>query len=645
MITKRIKARRNLRQITRERIAHARSLIDYLLAPEKKSEEKAYMVDYMLRAGLGDSSGERLQHAGYRNLLSEESHARRAEMLALANAATRSANPVDHWLLSWKEDEKPTPGQVDQAVEMFLEHLGLDQQPAIYVLHGDTDNFHCHIAVNRFSILTGRMLEINHGFNKEAAHQAVAKIVDHFGWQQEEKQRYVIVDGNIVLSKRAKKLKALGNKAIRTGASAFEWRTGYKSLQRIAQEEAVPVILNARSWPELHERLAAKGMTYDRVGTNGVKITLGENSVAASSVQTRITLTRRVRELGEFVARHPSVKIKARDADKDVLPNAKHASEYRNLCEQHRAFEARKKKSKELDRKRQAKAKSASEKARAVLLYDAKPKIEQTVSRPPPNLESYLYSRGDGEKAAEWCNRKHLFPSLTGAHSVPVEPKQIGDFKPFRSGKEIRYAREAEAPTVFIDRGSRIDVLMAREDEVILAALKLAAKKFGGKVTVSGSSAFRERAFALARSNGLEGALVDQDFVKRRASDGQCHQEKKVVSSDAAKMSPGVGRTHTRYADPFTIPTGNQKARQSDAVSIRTAEVAPPTKESVSNTDNAPKRRHQSDSSRKNAAPDAPAHASSPSPAPEVSPPALIRSRGPKKESDILGVLPKGRGR
>ena len=131
MITKRIKARKNLRQITRERIAHARSLIDYLLAPEKESDEKAYMVDYMLRAGLGDSSGVRLLHSGYRNLLSDTEHARRAEMMALANAATRSPNPIDHWLLSWREDEKPTSKQVDETVEMFLGHLGLGGQPAI----------------------------------------------------------------------------------------------------------------------------------------------------------------------------------------------------------------------------------------------------------------------------------------------------------------------------------------------------------------------------------------------------------------------------------------------------------------------------------------------------------------------------------
>ncbi len=643
MITKRIKARKNLRQITRERIAHARSLIDYLLAPEKESDEKAYMVDYMLRAGLGDSSGVRLLHSGYRNLLSNTKHARRAEMMALANAATRSPNPVDHWLLSWREDEKPTSKQVDETVKMFLGHLGLGGQPAIYVLHGDTNNLHCHIAVNRFDMLTRRMIEINHGFNKEAAHQAVAKIVDHFGWQAEEKQRYVVVGGKTILSKRAAKLKAVGHKPICTGASAAEWRTGFKSVQRIAQEEAVPIILNARTWPELHERLAAKGMTYERVGTNGIKIGIGEEFVSASRVNSCITMIRRAKDLGDFVARHPSVKIQTRSPEQDVLPHAKDAIEYRELCDKYRADRKRKKKLRELERLRGTRKQNATEIARAALLQNFEAQPEPVIAKPPPNLESYHYWKNDGETAAKWCRRRNLFPSLTGQQPADVEPRRIGEFVPFRSGNEVRYARHADAPTVFVDRGDRIEVILAKEDEAIVAALQLAAQKFRGRVSVTGSPEFRERAFVLAQLNGLGAFLIDRDFVDRRAAEDR---ERRLSDATSKAHTSAMSGTVGQAGNP-DIDIGTLTKLDSQPSKYVTGERLPshPPHNGHSDAAGAAERNKQQNNYDRT---DAESEAARSDPAPAAAPaesPERVPSRGSSKGTDLPLVSQKGKSR
>ncbi|WP_100260570.1 relaxase/mobilization nuclease domain-containing protein [Qipengyuania seohaensis] len=643
MITKRIKARKNLRQITRERIAHARSLIDYLLAPEKESDEKAYMVDYMLRAGFGDSSGVRLLHSGYRNLLSNTEHARRAEMMALANAATRSPNPVDHWLLSWREDEKPTSKQVDETVEMFLGHLGLGGQPAIYVLHGDTNNLHCHIAVNRFDMLNRRMIEINHGFNKEAAHQAVAKIVDHFGWQAEEKQRYVVVGGKTILSKRAAKLKAVGHKPICTGASAAEWRTGFKSVQRIAQEEAVPIILNARSWPELHERLAAKGMTYERVGTNGIKIGIGEEFVSASRVNSRITMIRRAKDLGDFVARRPSVKVEARSPEQDVLPNAKGAIEFRELCDEYRADRKRKKKLRELERLRGTRKQNATEIARAALLQNCEARPEPEFAKPPPNLESFHYWKNDGETAAKWCRRKDLFPSLTGQEPAHVEPRPIGGFVPFQSGNEVRYARHADAPTVFVDRGDRIDVILAVEDEVIVAALRLSAQKFHGKVSVTGSRQFRERAFELAQRNGLGGCLIDQDFVDRRAAEDRERRPSDATSNiNRSAMSGTNGQAVNLDFDIGTL--AKLDSQPSECVTGERPRSHPPNNAASDATDAAERNKQQNNYERTDAESEAVRSAPPPAAASAESP-ERVPSRGSSKGTNLPLGPQKGKSR
>ena len=643
MITKRIKARRELRQITRERIAHARSLLEYLLDPEAASEEKAYMVDYMLRAGLGDTSGERLLHAGYRNLISDTDQARKIEMMALANAAKRSPNPVDHWLISWREGEHPTPDQVDETVGMFLGHLGLATHPAIYVLHGDTDNRHAHIAVNRYDIAAGKMIEINHGFNKEAAHQAVALIVDHFGWQPEAKQRYLVEKGELVLSERVKEQRVTGQKTISEGAAAFEWRTGCKSAQHIAQEEAVPIILSAVSWSELHARLADRGMTYERVGTNGIKIGVGDETVKASSVNAKITLTRLEKELGSFVPRDAAVKVLSRQPKQDRLPEADRAHEYLAWLKKYRLSQKRKKKREALKRQREKKASSPHELARKALLEGKEPTPDIEVRRPPPSYEAFLFSKDEGDLAARYCKRKARDPvaSFTGVNSSRIEYLPIGDFKPCYHGREVRYARTSDSPAVFIDRGDRVDVIANEETEAIVAALRLAAMKFDGKVSVKGAAAFRERVFEAAQRRGLGVFLVDDDFVRRRHAE---HIGR--YGSKAPPASVATAPVHSRPVDVRSKTTAVQKNEQPqkkykiiEANPARSAvedhgAALRSSGRSRTHADGITKRIHAS------------AEADEPQNGAVVSrskPPELVRSKGPRKQHDF--ILPPNRGR
>lgn len=149
MIVKKIPARPTGRNAAVERAAQARNLVDYLRLPEKDSAEKAYMVAYMLEAKLGDTVGERLFHVGGRGFVSESAVGQRAELIAVAQAARRSPNPVDHWLLSWRKGELPTPEQIDQVAALFTEHLGVADLPCIYACHGDTHNRHLHLALSR----------------------------------------------------------------------------------------------------------------------------------------------------------------------------------------------------------------------------------------------------------------------------------------------------------------------------------------------------------------------------------------------------------------------------------------------------------------------------------------------------------------
>ena len=528
MIVKRIPARPTGRNVTHQRAGHARRLVDYLHRPEKDGAEKAYMVDYMTREGLGDTQDERLFHIGARGLVADSVEGQRLEMMALANAAKRSPNPIDHWLLSWRENELPSAEQIDEVVDMFMVHFGVDEQPCIYAAHGDTHNRHVHIALNRYDVEADRMISINYGFNKEAAHQVVALIVDRFGWEAEEGQRYRVESGKAVLGSAARARRDGGDKAVGSDAAAYELRTGYKSAQRIAQQEAVAILSAARSWGEAHVRLAAKGMTYEKKGTNGATIGVDGVWVKASAVHREVTRTRLEKRLGIFEHRDPAIAITPRRVDGDRFTDALRADEYRRMVEAHQAVV------------NQDGARTPGRRRRGKSLHDGEDIGPSTRRPPPPNLESFYYRMNEGELARRWrhCRDAGVLPSLSGPRRSDVKTQPVDTYQPFSCADGIRYAQALDAPTAFVDRGDRIDVVAGADDEAILAALRLGAIRFDGGMTVRGSDEFRERVFVVAQRNGLASFLADRDFRLRQDRAAHAHAQAHLREPKPATLSP-----------------------------------------------------------------------------------------------------------
>ncbi len=571
MIVKHIPARPAGRNATVERARHARNLVDYLRQPEKQSAEKDYQVAYMLSEKLGDTKGERLFHIGARNFVSTDIDGQRAEMIAVAQAASRSPNPIDHWLLSWREGELPTPAEIDETVAMFVGHLGVGGQPCIYACHGDTDNRHVHLALNRYDPLSRRMIEINDGFTREAAHQAVALIVDRFGWQAEADARYAVVDGRPVLAAGAAARQEEGRKPIGAKAAAFENRTGYRSAQRVVQEEAVPRIKAAQSWHDLHAALAEVGIRYDLVGTNGVTLTVGNERVKASSVDRAITRTQVEKRLGAFEPRGAAINDVPRDPNGDRLAEAFRADEYRAECERWRRYQQ--------GRREQRAAVAGVNRDE---IEKANPSARESQSRPmrpPPDLESWYYARREGAFAVRWRHRLQVteLPALNGiARSRTDLPGEIDGYHGYPCSDGVRYARGPEEPTAFLDRGTKIGIVI-QDDEAMLAALRLAALKFDGKVSVNGDEQFRERTFRIAQRSGLGHVLTDTDLAARwQAVLPKSPSEVRVASpvigvpdTRASEGEPAVGKTAdkpiaaTKYqAKPVvTAPPANKAPR------------------------------------------------------------------------------------
>jgi hypothetical protein len=263
--------------------------------PKPKAWQIGDLVDY-IRSPRDVNPLEKIEHGGGIGFLSASHKGQKKEMIGLADESVHSRMPVTHWIFSWKEHEQPSPEQVDEVVDIFLERMGLSGHQTIYGLHFNTENYHLHIAVNRMNAETGKVVQPHNGFDIDAAHKIVAEIEHRQGWSREENGLYRVDEsGRVVPAPRPEK----GPKP-KAEALDFEAITGDKSAQRIAQERGHAIIQNAGSWPELHKKLAAVGLRFEKKGSGAI-IFVGETAVKASSVDRAFSMGKLCKRLGEFV--------------------------------------------------------------------------------------------------------------------------------------------------------------------------------------------------------------------------------------------------------------------------------------------------------------------------------------------------------
>ena len=85
------------------------------------------LVDYVLAQKDEEGKQKRLYAYGM-NFLTTTTAAWKQEMIALSEESIKSRMPVSHWAMSWQENEIPSHEQVQEAVNIFLERMGLHRE-------------------------------------------------------------------------------------------------------------------------------------------------------------------------------------------------------------------------------------------------------------------------------------------------------------------------------------------------------------------------------------------------------------------------------------------------------------------------------------------------------------------------------------
>ena len=262
------------------------------------------LVDYILQP-LDEKGNEKIAYYGARNFLGRSQAAHKEEMIELASESIRSPMPVAHWIMSWQENEQPSHEQIDEAVDIFLQRMGLEGHQAMYALHKNTGHCHVHIVVNRTHPGTLKVIQPYKGFDIEEAHRIVAYLVHTQGWAAEGNARYRVNQDGEIVRNMARKVPMNPS----SEAMDFENATGEKSAQRIAQEKGHSIIKSAKTWQELHEALQKVGLRFEKKGSGAV-VFVGEIAVKSSSIDRNFGLSKLCKRLGDFVPGHYAPEMK-----------------------------------------------------------------------------------------------------------------------------------------------------------------------------------------------------------------------------------------------------------------------------------------------------------------------------------------------
>lgn len=268
----------------------------------KKSSSKAVRITRLttyVRAPETEQSHEKCIYANARNFITDTPDGQAAEMIALAEESVRSKDPIVHYVLSWPDGEEPSPDQVDAAVDIYLNELGVPAHQVVYGLHADTDNIHLHIVINRVHPDTCKCIDIGNGFDIETAHRAIARIEHAQGWRPEQHGRYRVRDDGKLERRHA----GPGPSDPPGQGAAHQADTAQpldeSSALRIAIKTGAPVIKRALSWEQLHRELAEVGLRYEKTGS-GATVFVAGMAFKASQVDRQASLFKLQTRLGEY---------------------------------------------------------------------------------------------------------------------------------------------------------------------------------------------------------------------------------------------------------------------------------------------------------------------------------------------------------
>ena len=520
------------------------------------------LINYCL--GVTGHAKNSVFHVGTKNLNSPPEKAY-LEMEGLSYENVRCKNPVLHFILSWRDYESPTNEQVDEAVNIALKELDLQDCQALWALQSDTNNLHVHVAVNRISPDTFRAVRAAGGWTKKALERAARKIEISQGWEIERSGRYEVNSSGQIFEK-----KEIPNPEISQIARDIEAHTGTESLERQAKREIAKILETATSWDELHRKLASKGYELERKG-NGAVLKQGDRALKLSNVSRNSSFSKLEQKLGKYQERPAEIQIIKNPYKLSTTVEEKNLwKEYKSERESYidvktsalKNLRERQKREREnlylRQKNRRQEIFSESWKGRGAELNQLRSffafahKKEQLELREHQteemlDLKSHFLKRFPSFKdwiADQSC--EDLYQVYRYPGQLLLSPEQSGikipksqrvtdlrDYSARRgAGSSVLYCHVGTFTADFSDMGRRI-VLNKRKltEESVAAALQLANQKWGATL-ITGNAEYKELCISAAVKYGLKLANPDLAAEVERRKKIQRQSQRPITSEE-----------------------------------------------------------------------------------------------------------------
>ncbi len=208
-------------------------------------------------------------------ILDASTAAKECKLVALMNPRCQDA--AYHYILTWREGERPAYPQWTYAVKETLKALGLEGHQAVAVSHADTGNFHVHVAANRVHPETYRAHSPE--WSHRSLDEALRWLERKFGWAEDhglyrwdEKLRCP-VKTEPELFEQWRVEREEGGRAATGRAANLEAFADNESLQSYCRGEPARALRTAvcaerATWQDMHLALAKYGLVI-RPGDKG----------------------------------------------------------------------------------------------------------------------------------------------------------------------------------------------------------------------------------------------------------------------------------------------------------------------------------------------------------------------------------------
>ncbi len=483
------------------------------------------------------------------------------EVLATQHTNTRAkGDKTYHLIVSFRAGENPDADTLKAIEERICQGLGFGEHQRISAVHNDTDNLHIHIAINKIHPTRHTMHEPY--YPHLALGELCATLERDYGLEVDNHQAH--------------------QRGAASRAADMERHAGVESLVGWIKRECLDEIRAASTWTELHQVMRDNGLEITPRG-NGLVIRADDGTMVKPSTLARdLSKPALEKRLGAFEASPEQVERKQAKRKYQKKPvrsrtdttelYARYKDEQKNLTAARAEALAAAKRRKDravADAKKKAATKRAAIKLAGGGRVSKKLLYSQTSATLRAELDGIhkeyakererLYQGFQRRQWADWLKQE-----ATQGNSEALAALRAREAAQGLKGNTLTAqgkAKPGRAPVIdnitkkgtiiyragqsaVRDDGDRLQVSTGADRAGVLEALKLAAERYGDRITVNGTPEFKAQAIRAAVDGKLAIMFADPALEKRRQAllQDNFSATRKPGVPDVGKVPPPVAR-------------------------------------------------------------------------------------------------------